>query len=107
MGTLSRRAFLARGVSLAGVASGLYAWQIEPHWVEVVRHPMPLEYLPAALEGRTLLQLSDLHVGPRVDDNAYHFFRRRSFRFGTSAIPRAGSMWARGECCTSTAGWDI
>lgn len=27
---------------------------------------MPLEYLPPALEGRTLLQISDIHVGPFV-----------------------------------------
>ena len=27
---------------------------------------MPLEHLPAALEGKTLLQISDVHVGPRV-----------------------------------------
>jgi predicted MPP superfamily phosphohydrolase len=53
---------------LAGAASvGVYSWQIEPHWVEVVRRPMPLPGLPSSLAGRTLLQLSDLHVGPRVD----------------------------------------
>lgn len=51
----------------SAAALGVYAWQIEPHWVEVVRRRMPLEHLPEALVGRTLLQLSDLHVGPRVD----------------------------------------
>ena len=65
---LSRRQFLALGgaavASVAGVP--LYAWQIEPHWVEVVRRQMPLENLPPVLEGRTLLQLSDMHVGARV-----------------------------------------
>lgn len=54
----------------AAVASGagiaLYTWQVEPHWVEIVRRPMPLEHLPPALEGRTLLHISDMHVGPRV-----------------------------------------
>jgi uncharacterized protein len=65
---LTRRQFLALGgaavASAAGI--GLYAWQVEPHWVEVVRRPMPLENLPPELEGRTLLQISDIHVGPRV-----------------------------------------
>lgn len=65
---VTRRQFLALGgaalASAAGV--GVYAWQIEPHWVALVRRPLPLEHLPAALEGRTLLHVSDIHVGPRV-----------------------------------------
>ena len=66
---LSRRRFVILGGSaLAGAAGvGLYAWQVEPHWVEVVRERMPLEHLDDALVGKTLLQLSDIHVGPRVD----------------------------------------
>jgi len=65
---LSRRGFLALGSAALATAAGvpLYAWQVEPHWVEVVRRPMLLENLPPALEGRTLLQVSDIHVGPRV-----------------------------------------
>ena len=65
---LSRRRFLELGGAAFATAAGLpiYAWQVEPHWVEVVRWPMPLENLPPALEGRTLLQVSDIHVGPRV-----------------------------------------
>ena len=65
---VTRRQFLrVGGAALASAAGlGLYAWQVEPHWVEIVRRPMPLENLPPALAGRTLLQLSDIHVGPRV-----------------------------------------
>ena len=65
---LNRRQFLRlSGTTLASAAGlTLYAWQVEPHWVEVVRRPMPLEHLPEALEGSTLLQISDIHVGPRV-----------------------------------------
>jgi predicted MPP superfamily phosphohydrolase len=68
---LTRRQFLALGgAAVAGAAGvGLYAWQVEPHWVEVVRRAMPLEFLPAALEGRTLLQISDIHVGPKVSSS--------------------------------------
>jgi predicted MPP superfamily phosphohydrolase len=65
---LTRRQFLSLGgaavASAAGI--GLYAWQIEPHWVELVRRPMPLEHLPPSLEGCTLLHVSDIHVGPEV-----------------------------------------
>ena len=66
---LSRRRFLvASGATFASAAGiGLYTWQVEPHWVEVVRRQMPLPNLPDDLVGRTLLQISDLHVGPRVD----------------------------------------
>ena len=65
---LTRREFLAvGGAALATVAGApLYAWQVEPHWVDVVHRPLALEDLPPALEGRTLLQLSDIHVGPDV-----------------------------------------
>ena len=65
---LSRRQFLAVGGAAVATAAGipLYAWKVEPHWVKVVRRPMLLEHLPSALEGRTLLQISDMHVGPRV-----------------------------------------
>ena len=45
---LSRRGFIrlaALGVAGAGGA-GLYAWRIEPHWVEVVRRDLPIAHLP-------------------------------------------------------------
>ncbi|MEO6525647.1 MAG: metallophosphoesterase [Gemmatimonadaceae bacterium] len=65
---LSRRKFLELGAAagVAALGTGLYSWQIEPFWVEVVRRSMTLEHLPSALVGRTLLQISDIHVGPRV-----------------------------------------
>ena len=57
------------GAAAAGVGVGLYTWQIEPHWVELVGRPLPIRGLPEALRGRTLLQVSDIHVGPRVADD--------------------------------------
>ena len=50
------------------MTTGLYAWRFEPHWVEVVERPLPVAQLPVALTGKRLVQISDLHVGPRVDD---------------------------------------
>ena len=65
---LSRRQFIALGASGVAIAAGtgVYAWQVEPYWMELERRRMPLEGLPDALVGRTLLQISDIHVGPRV-----------------------------------------
>ena len=68
---VTRRRFLKLGAALAAGAcgAGVYAWQIEPHWVEVVCRDLPVANLPDALVGQTLVQLSDLHAGPEVDDD--------------------------------------
>jgi uncharacterized protein len=67
----TRRQFLfgAGATGLAAAAAGFYTWRIEPHWLEIVRRPLPVRGLPAALAGKTLAQISDIHVGPRVDDD--------------------------------------
>jgi len=68
--TLSRRTVLGRGLLLgaaaAAVGSGLYAWQVEPFWWEMVYRDLPVENLPTSLAGKTLVQVSDFHAGPRV-----------------------------------------
>jgi uncharacterized protein len=68
----SRRRFLRwAGVStlLGASAAFAYAWRFEPHWIEEVHRDLPIARLPAALTGRTLVQISDLHFGPVVDDD--------------------------------------
>lgn len=66
-----RRALQAAAAGLLGGsgASALYALRIEPHWVRVHRRDLPVIGLPAGLVGKTLVQISDLHVGPIVDSN--------------------------------------
>ncbi|MBN2473255.1 MAG: metallophosphoesterase [Pirellulales bacterium] len=69
---MKRRRFLklAGGSTLvAGAALFGYTWRIEPHWIEVVRRKLPIAGLPDSLLGRTLVQISDLHVGPIVDED--------------------------------------
>lgn len=82
---MNRRRFLAIGAGVAGAAAGVgvYAWQIEPYWLDVVRRPMPLEHLPPSLEGTTLLQVSDVHVGPRVSSE----YLMRAFETGRALAP--------------------
>jgi uncharacterized protein len=67
---LTRRQFLAgaAGMTTAILGISIHAVEIEPHWVEIVRRTMPLRYLSRELNGRTLLQISDLHVGPVSSD---------------------------------------
>jgi uncharacterized protein len=68
---INRRRFL-RAAGLAsgfGLGIGLYTWRWEPHWVETVQRKLPVNGLPDTLKGARLVQLSDLHIGPRVDDS--------------------------------------
>jgi predicted MPP superfamily phosphohydrolase len=67
-----RRTFIKR--SLAGITGitfvgGLYSWQVEPFWLEFVKIKMPVRNLPNHLIGKTLMQISDIHVGNRFDYN--------------------------------------
>ena len=65
---LTRRRFLL-GAATAVVGVGAYSWRIEPHWVSVVRRDMPVRNLPSAMHGRTVAQISDIHVCPYVDSD--------------------------------------
>lgn len=63
----NRRRWLRR-MAVLGAGVGLYAWRIEPHWVEWKRRSLAVPNLPPDWEGRSLIQLSDIHAGPFVDD---------------------------------------
>jgi uncharacterized protein len=67
---MTRRGFLCAGAAAAAAAAGvgLYTWRIEPHWLEIVRRPLRISALPGALAGCTLAHITDVHAGPRVDD---------------------------------------
>jgi predicted MPP superfamily phosphohydrolase len=56
------------GATASAAAIGLYTWRIEPHWLEFTFFDMPIAGLPQELDGKTLAQVSDVHVGPQVDD---------------------------------------
>jgi predicted MPP superfamily phosphohydrolase len=65
---LTRRRFLS-GIVAAPFLAGLYTWRVEPTWIEYVQRDLPVTNLPPALSGKTLVQLSDIHIGPQVDDD--------------------------------------
>ncbi|KUJ50379.1 metallophosphoesterase [Chryseobacterium sp. JAH] len=68
---MTRKHFLKRLVQLSAVGAFplMYSWQIEPFWVEFVERKLPIKNLPKELEGKILMQISDLHVGDRFDWN--------------------------------------
>ncbi len=70
---MKRRTFIQRifwGLTGMGFLSGLYAWQIEPFWLEFVKVKMHIKNLPNDLVGKTMMQISDIHIGTQFD---YHF----------------------------------
>jgi uncharacterized protein len=69
------KSLVAVGATVYGV--GLYTWRVEPHWLEITQPLLPISGLSHELDGLTLAQLSDLHIGPKVDDEyILHSFRR-------------------------------
>jgi predicted MPP superfamily phosphohydrolase len=67
---MKRRKFIKNTVlSSAGIGllTGLYSWQIEPFWLEFVHVKMPIQNLPKNLIGKTVMQISDIHVGNRFN----------------------------------------
>lgn len=68
---MNRKTFLKKifQLSVAGAFPFLYSWQIEPFWLEFVERKLPIKNLPQNLEGKILMQISDLHVGTRFDWN--------------------------------------
>lgn len=64
----SRRRFLrwSATAAAAGAVTGWYAWQVEPHWLQVTHRALPIAGLPRRLHGRSLAHVTDVHVGPRV-----------------------------------------
>ncbi len=78
---MDRRRFIKIGIGAAAAAVPLgvvgYTLKIEPHWLEIVRRPLPIRNLPQALNGRTLVHMSDIHIGPQVSDEfVLECFRR-------------------------------
>lgn len=67
---MKRREFIQKstlGIASASFLSGMYAWQVEPFWLEFVHKKMPVKNLPKHLIGKTVMHISDIHVGNRFD----------------------------------------
>ncbi len=63
---MRRRKFIKN--SLFGMmGAGLYTWQVEPFWVDFVYKKMHIKHLPKKLIGKTIMQISDLHISKKID----------------------------------------
>jgi len=66
----ARRVLIGRAIA-AGIgllATGAAAWGLKTALgeVDIRRHKVPLKRLPASMEGLTIAQLTDVHVGPTI-----------------------------------------
>jgi predicted MPP superfamily phosphohydrolase len=96
---ISRRKFLLRSSALTLGGLGVYAFGLEPRWISIERHELPIKDLPVSLEGKTAVQLSDLHIGSRVNDSyllaqfEYVESLNPEFVFFTGDFLDSGSDW--------------
>jgi predicted MPP superfamily phosphohydrolase len=98
---IGRRKVLHMLGACIGLGAGVtgYTFAIEPTWLEIVRRRLPIRRLPAALIGRTLAQLSDIHVSPMVGDQyLLETFRR-------VAALRPDIVVFTGDLMSSHPGW--
>ena len=98
---MNRRRFLQFAGSSLGSAAGIgfYTWRIEPRWLEIVRRPLVVRALPSHLAGRTLVQLSDIHVGPNVDDDYVVATFRRVAALRPDIVAITGDLISHHDGC--------
>ena len=66
---MNRRKFIKRSCWVLVGLTGIYTVYVEPFWLEFVQRKLPIANLPNHLVGKTLMQISDIHVGNKFDYN--------------------------------------
>ncbi|HBV14532.1 metallophosphoesterase [Chryseobacterium carnipullorum] len=91
---MTRKYFLKSlfSLSVAGMFPFLYSWQVEPFWLEFVQRKLPVKNLPETLEGKILMQISDLHVGNRFDWNFLIDSFRKAQQFNPDFVVYTGDF---------------
>jgi uncharacterized protein len=94
------RRYFVRGLGgsvLAAASVGLYGRFIESNWIETTRHRLPVRHLPPTLEGKTLVHLSDLHLGHQVSDNYLREVFERVEAYSPDFIVYTGDFTTYGD----------
>ena len=91
---MNRRRFIRLAGTSIAIGAGCLGWatRIEPHWVDVTYHSLPLANLPQSLVGKRLVQISDFHIG-RTDVDY--------FQSAMHMVPRLAASATRGIKCQS------
>jgi predicted MPP superfamily phosphohydrolase len=92
---VTRRQMMLRTLGAAtavGAGTFSYAWRVEPHWIDVVRRDLPVAMLPEGLIGKTLVQISDLHIGEIVDEAYMTRTMQRIADFGADILAITGDF---------------
>ena len=110
---LTHRRFirLSAAASGLGLGTGFYTWRCEPHWLEIVERRLPIANLPDRLIDKRLALISDIHIGPQVDDGylirAFDLVRKLApdiIAYASPATPTVASASHRScrpRCCRS------
>lgn len=90
----TRRRILRLGAGAVATGSGVLAHThfLEPFWLEFVHRKLSIENLPAALKGRTVVQISDLHVSGRVSSDFLIESLRRVDEFQPDIVVYTGDF---------------
>lgn len=100
---LGRRRLLLGAGAVAG-AGALDAFALEPAWLEVTEHRVPVPGLPRALDGMRIAQISDAHLRDlgRVERAIVEAVRRTQVQLVVltgDIVDRAASLGVLGELC--------
>src|SRR5688500_12891756 len=98
--SFTRRDFLRAGAwTVAGAGAGIVAYTgfVEPHWTKFVKRALPVRGLPEALRGRTMMQISDLHVGPTVSADHLISSLREASRLAPDIVAVTGDFLTHRE----------
>jgi len=92
----SRRVLLGRAIA-AGVgvlATGAAAWGVRTALgeVSILRHRVALKRLPASMEGLTIAQLTDVHVGPTIGREFIEYIVERTNALMPDVIVITGDL---------------
>jgi hypothetical protein len=89
----TRRQWLKRAVAASaavGVGVVVDTFCVEPHWLEIVRRDLVIRDLPAHWQGRTLMQISDVHVGEKSSDEYLIRSFKQADRFAPDVVVVTG-----------------